>query len=68
MTRRARPGAGQLAFTIPSPVTELIEAELHLIEFALDDAAAWREHLDDTEAADAYRDLAARIETAGDDQ
>jgi hypothetical protein len=42
----------------------VIAGRLELVKFALDDAAAWREHLEDEAAADAYRELAAEIERA----
>jgi hypothetical protein len=49
---------------IPEGALGVLAEHLELVKYALDDAAAWREHLEDTEAADAYRELAAEIERA----
>jgi hypothetical protein len=42
----------------------VVAGRLELVKYALDDAAAWREHLEDEASAEAYRELAADIERA----
>jgi hypothetical protein len=57
----------QLAFLVAdTDVLSVVAARLDLVKDALDDAAAWREHLEDGESADAYQELAAAIERAED--
>jgi hypothetical protein len=53
----------QLAFAvIPLTAAEILATHLELVLDALDDAAAWREQLEDEPSADAYRNLAADLE------
>jgi len=62
---RRLPDVSQLAFVIiPLAPAEILAGQLDLVGWALDDAAAWREQLDDDEAAEAYRELAAELERA----
>ena len=58
----------QLAFLVAADgPAAVIAANLELIKDALEDAAAWREHLEDERTAEAYEELAAEIERAEDD-
>jgi hypothetical protein len=43
-------------------MTEILSRNLYLVMHALDDAAAWREQLEDEGSAEAYQALAAELE------
>lgn len=55
----------QLAFAvIPLTAAEILAERLELVLDALEDAAAWREDMEDETSAEAYRELAAELERA----
>jgi hypothetical protein len=52
---------------VPGDLPGVMCAHRDLIKDALDDAAAWREQLEDADTVEAYQELAAEIERAEDD-